>query len=145
MTLCEELYFEIRITGEKSEVQKFIAFLKSGGLDEFFEILPEYFDYEDDYHEASPAKEVSVIFSNDDCGIPIDEFDTDEFLEAFCKRTSKLYLRGVLYDVDEDEYEFISMTGDSYYVNAKRGMNFGDDSDDDDDDDENYEKKYYGG
>ncbi len=129
MTLCEELYFDITLTGAKSELKKFITFLKSGELDEFFEILPEYFDYDDDYATASPDKEVSIIFSNDDCGIEIDEFDTDEFLEVFCKAAKFITAKGVLYDIDDEEYEFISAQGDSYYVNAKRSIIYNDELD----------------
>ena len=35
MTLCEELFFEIKLCGEKKELKKFIEFLKSGELDDF--------------------------------------------------------------------------------------------------------------
>lgn len=129
MTLCEELYFDITLTGSKAELKKFVTFLKSGELDDFFEITSDYFDYDDDYATADPTKEVSVIFSNDDYGIEIDEFDTDEFLEVFCKAAKPLTVKGVLYDVDEEEYEFISSAGDSYYINAKRSIRFNDELD----------------
>ena len=129
MTLCEELYFDITLTGKKSELKKFVTFLKSGELDEFFEISSEYFDYDDDYATAVPNQEVSVIFSNDDYGIEIDEFDTDEFLEVFCKAAKAITAKGVLYDIDDEEYEFISAEGDSYYVNAKRSIKYNDELD----------------
>ena len=129
MTLCEELYFDITFRGAKSELKKFVTFLKSGELDDFFEILPEYFDYDDDYATAEPDREVSIIFSNDDYGIEIDEFDTDEFLEVFCKAAKAIDIKGVLYDIDDEEYEFISAMGDSYYVNAKRSIKFNDELD----------------
>ena len=38
MTLWDELYFEITLHGAKSELKKFVNFLKSGELDDFFEI-----------------------------------------------------------------------------------------------------------
>ena len=37
MTLCEELFFEITVSGTKSELKKLVSFLESGGLDDFFE------------------------------------------------------------------------------------------------------------
>ena len=120
MTLCEELYFDITLQGTKSELKKFASFLKSGELDEFFEISSEYISYEDDYEKGDLNSQATIIFSNDDYGIEIDEFDTDEFLEVFCKAAKSLFVQGVLYDADDEEYEFESAAGDSYYINAKR-------------------------
>ena len=51
MTLCEELYFEITLTGTKSELKKFVSFLKSGELDDFFEITSDYINYDDEYDD----------------------------------------------------------------------------------------------
>ena len=129
MTLCEELYFEINLTGTKSELKKFVSYLKSGELDEFFEITSDYINYDDEYATATDDKETTVIFSNDDYGIEIDEFDTDEFLEIFCKAAKALDVEGRLFDIDDEEYEFVSAKGDSYYVNAKRIMMFNEDED----------------
>jgi hypothetical protein len=138
MTLCEELYFEITLTGAKSDLKKFVSFLKSGELDDFFEITSDYINYEDNYENAAPDTETSIIFSNDDYGIEIDEFDTDEFLEVFCKAAKAIRVQGVLYDIDEEEYEFVSAQGDSYYVNAKRSLRFNDELDE-----EAYEESRY--
>jgi len=129
MTLCEELYFEITLTGAKSELKKIVSFLRSGELDEFFEISSEYISYDDEYDTTPPEGETSVIFSNDDYGIEIDEFDTDEFLEVLCKAAKSLDVRGTLYDIDDEEYSFISEKGDSYYLNAKRTSMFNDELD----------------
>ena len=129
MTLCEELYFEITLTGEKAELKKLVSFLKSGELDDFFEVASDYIHYDDEYEDADSDKETSIIFSNDDYGIEIDEFDTDEFLEVFCKAAKALDVKGSLFDVDEEEYEFVSAKGDSYYVNAKRSTRFNDELD----------------
>ena len=129
MTLCEELYFEINLTGTKSELKKFVSYLKSGELDEFFEITSDYINYDDEYATATDDKETTVIFSNDDYGIEIDEFDTDEFLEIFCKAAKALDVEGRLFDIDDEEYEFVSAKGDSYYVNAKRTARFNDELD----------------
>jgi hypothetical protein len=140
MRLYDELYFEIRATGAKSEIKKFVSYLKSGELDEFFEFSTDYISYDDEYAEASDSAEVNVIISNDDYGIEIDEFDTDEFLEIICKAGRRLYLKGQIFDADNDEYSFISNTGDSYYINALLVNNFNEDEDkpheDEDDEDE---------
>ena len=76
-----------------------------------------------------PDQETSVILSNDDYGIEIDEFDTDEFLEVFCKAAKALDVEGRLFDIDDEEYEFTSAKGDSYYLNAKRTIKFNDELD----------------
>lgn len=129
MTLCEELYFEITLTGTKSELKKFVSYLKSGELDDFFEVTSDYIHYDDEFEAADADKEVSFIFSNDDYGIEIDEFDTDEFLEVFCKAAKSIEAEGRLFDIDDEEYEFISAKGDSYYLNAKRSVKFNDELD----------------
>jgi hypothetical protein len=129
MTLCEELYFEITLTGAKTDLKKFISYLKSGELDDFFEFTSDYISYDDEYEGAGPNQETSVILSNDDYGIEIDEFDTDEFLEVFCKAAKALDVEGRLFDIDDEEYEFTSAKGDSYYLNAKRTIKFNDELD----------------
>ncbi len=129
MTLCEELYFEITLSGTKSELKKFVSYLKSGELDEFFEISNDYINYDDEFEGALPEQETSIILSNDDYGIEIDEFDTDEFLEVFCRAAKALDIEGRLFDIDDEEYEFVSEKGDSYYLNAKRTKKFNDELD----------------
>ena len=129
MTLCEELYFEITLTGTKSELKKFVSFLKSGELDDFFEVTSDYINYDDEFEGALPEQETSIIFSNDDMGIEIDEFDTDEFLDVFCRAARALDVNGQLYSIDDDEYRFISEAGDSYYVNADKIDRFNEDDD----------------
>lgn len=129
MTFCEELYFEITLTGTKSEIKKFVSYLKSGELDDFFEISPEYINYDDEYESKGNDEETSVIFSNDDWGIEIDEFDSEEFLEVFCKAAKALDVEGRLFDIDDEEYAFVSAAGDSYYLNAKKTGRFNDELD----------------
>ncbi|MBQ7343610.1 MAG: hypothetical protein IJW53_02460 [Clostridia bacterium] len=129
MTLCEELYFEITLTGAKTDLKRFISYLKSGELDDFFEFTSDYISYDDEYEGADPEQETSVTLSNDDYGIEIDEFDTDEFLEVFCKAAKTLDVEGRLFDIDDEEYEFTSAKGDSYYLNAKRTIKFNDELD----------------
>ena len=139
MTLYDELYFEIRATGAKSEIDKFVNYLMSGELDEFFEFSDEYVNYDDDYEGASDSAEVTVIIANDDYGIDIDEFHTDEFLEILCKAGRRLYLKGQIYDADNEEYSFVSEVGNSYYINALLIDDFNEDEDkpiEDDGDDE---------
>lgn len=140
MTLYEELYFEIRATGAKSEINNFINYLKSGEIDEFFEFSSDYINYDDDYVTADANAEVTVIISNDDYGIEIDEFYTDEFLEVICKAGKRLYLKGQLFDADNEEYSFVSEVGNSYYTNALLVSNFNEDEDkpieEDDEEDE---------
>ena len=128
MTLYDELYFDITLTGAKSELEKFVKFLKSGELDEFFEFSGEYISYDDDYNSGD-GKELTIVLSNEECGIEIDEFDTDEFLDVFCRASRALDVRGQLYDIDDEEYSFISEAGDSYYVNAKNIKSFNEDDD----------------
>ena len=142
MTLYDELYFEITATGPKSEIKNFVSYLKSGELDEFFEFSTDYINYDDEYATAGPDQEVSVVISNDDYGVEIDEFHTDEFLEVLCKAGRRLYLKGNLFDVDDEEYSFVSEKGDSYYTNALLVQNFNEDDDkphEDDDDDSDEE------
>ena len=129
MMLCEELYFEITLTGAKSEIRKVISFLKSGELDDFFEFHSEYVSYDDGFESAEADTVTSATISNDDCGIEIDEFDTDEFLEIFCRAAKELEVSGSLYDIDDDEYSFVSDKGDSYYVNSRNVNRFNEDDD----------------
>ncbi len=129
MTLCEELYFEITLKGPKADLKKFISFLRSGELDDFFEFSKEYINYDDDYADALDSEDTSILLSTDDCGIEIDEFDTDEFLEVFCRAAKNLSVHGQLYDIDDEEFSFISDIGDSYYVNSKKAVKFNEDDD----------------
>ena len=129
MIFCEELYFEITLTGTKSELKKFVSYLKTGELDDFFEFDPAFINYDDEYETASSDQETSIILSNDDVGIEIDEFDSDEFLEVFCKAAKTLYVEGRFFDIDDEDYEFISAAGDSYYVNARKNKRFNDELD----------------
>ena len=129
MTLYDEIYFEITLTGKKRELKKFSSFLEGGGLDDFFEMDSDYIDYDDDYASSSDEGDTYITFSNDDMGIEVDEFDTDEFLEVLCRAAKRLDVRGEIYDADDDEYRFISNEGDSYYLNAKNISFFNDDLD----------------
>lgn len=136
MVLYEELYFEIKATGAKSDVKKLVSFLRSGELDDYFEFSSEYINLDDEYPDLTDSDETNVVISNDDYGIEIEEFDTDEFLEPLCRAAKNLYVSGHLYDIDDEEYSFISERGDSYYVNARSVNKFNEDSDREEDDDD---------
>ena len=127
MTLCEELYFEITLTGTRPELKKFISFLRSGELDDFFEFSTEYINYDDTFNEVSDVEKTSIVLSTDDYGIEIDELDTDDFLELFCRAAKNLLVVGQLYDIDDEEYNFVSEEGDSYYVNSRDVKHFNQD------------------
>jgi hypothetical protein len=129
MTLCDELYFEITLSGTKADLRSFVSFLRSGELDEFFEVSTDYIDYDDGYADAQDGEESSLLFTNDDYGIEIEELDVDEFLEVFCRAAKALDVRGTLYDVDDEEFSFVSAEGDSYYLNAKKVGLFNDELD----------------
>ena len=129
MTLWDELYFEITLHGVKSELKKFASFLRSGELDDFFEITSDYIIYDDGYATAADEEETEIIFSNDDYGIEIEEFDTDEFLEILCKAAKNLDVYGSLFDCDDGEFRFTSSKGDSYYVNSRKAGVFNDELD----------------
>ena len=128
MILCEELYFEITLTGIKSELKKFISCLKSGELDDFFEFSSDYISYDDEYADAGDGDETSIVITNDDLGIEIDELDTDEFLDVFCRAARSLDVSGHIYDIDDEEYRFISHIGNAGFINAKN-IDFADELD----------------
>ena len=139
MTLWDELYFEITLHGAKSELKKFVSFLKSGELEDFFEISSDYIIYDDNYLSAEDSEETEVIFTNDDYGIEIDELDTDEFLEILCKASKNLDVYGTLSDGDDGEFQFTSAKGCSYYINSRKSIRFNDELDEvarDEEDDE---------
>ena len=129
MTFYDELYFEITLTGAKAEMKKFAGFLRSGELDDFFEASEDYINFDDGYDEALDTDEVSLVFTDDDCGVEIDEFDADEFLDVFCRAAKNLDVEGRFYDADDEEFSFVSAPGDAYYVNAKKIDRFNDELD----------------
>ena len=119
MKLYEEIYFEITLMGTKSDLAKFVSYIKSGELDEFIEIGNDFIFYDDNYATVGPNVDSKVTLCNDDYGIEMDEFDPDDFLEALCKAGKSLYIKGTLYDIDNEEYQFVSEEGNNYYVNAR--------------------------
>ena len=118
MKLYDELYFEITLEGTKSELKKFVKFLKSGELDEFFEISSDYIVYNDAFAATDEEAETDIIFTNDDLGIEISSFSPEDFLDTFCKGTRTLEVRGHLYDIEDEEYTFRSPKGDTSYFSG---------------------------
>ena len=129
MILHEELYFEITLKGEKSELNKFIKFLTSGELDEFFEIDGEYISYGDEYAAADDGDETDITFTNDDLGIEISKLDVEEFLDVFCHAAKKLDVVGHIYDINDEEYNFISAEGSADFKNLSKVDKFNDELD----------------
>ena len=129
MKLHEELYFEITVEGVKSDVSKFIDYVKSGELDDFFEFSSEYIVYDDNYAISSETTQVSVSLSNDNYGIEIDSFDPEEFLDALCSGGKNVTIHGNVFDIDDEEYRFISNAGSTSYVNSD-DIDFSDELDD---------------
>ena len=71
MTLYDELYFEITVKGEKSEIKKLVRFIKSGELEDFFEDAEEYINLDDNYDSAMDTDYSELVFSNDELGFLI--------------------------------------------------------------------------
>ena len=141
MTLYDELYFEITVSGRRAEIKKLVSFLESGEISDFFEFSREYVCYDDDFLTVSESEETSATISNDDYGIEIDEFDVDEFLEVLCRAGKALYISGQIFDISDEEYSFVSEAGSAYYLNAAAAKKFNEDADlegeeDEDDEDE---------
>ena len=129
MKLHEELYFEITAEGDKNELQKFISYITSGELDDYFEFTSDFIIYDDNFYSASVADAVSITLSNDDLGIEIEDFDPEEFLDMLCKGGKAISLWGHLYDIDDDEYRFNSPAGDPCYTNTAKIDKFNDELD----------------
>ena len=129
MTLYEELYFEITLQGTKNELKKFERYLRSGALDDYFEVQDDYICYDDSFATADESATCEMIFTNDDFGIEIDEFCPEDFLEEFCKAARALEVQGHLYDIEDEEFHFTSERGDPYFVNGRKARKFNDELD----------------
>ena len=128
MTLYEELYFDITLCGKKSDLKKFIDYIRSGELDDFFEIDPEYIVTDETYDNApiDCPDDVSISITNDDYAIEIEELDVYDFLDSFCRAARDLEVEGHFYDTDE-EYKFVSRRGSTRFENARRAGSFQED------------------
>ena len=116
MILHDEIYFEITLEGSMDALEKFESFALSGVFDDFFDVSDDYIIYED---SAGNEGKAVIVFTNDDFGIEIDRFDVEDFLDIFCKGAEALYVNGCIYDIDDEEYRFVSQEGDSSYTDAK--------------------------
>ena len=141
MILYEEIYFEITAKGAKSEIKKLAKFLVSGDLEDFFEITSDYINYADEFGAASDDEDVEMTFTNDDIGVEVDEFDPEEFLDTFCQAAKSLELVGHIYDINDEEYNFVSEAGSSDYRNSRNVNKFNDELDEAADDEETYEEE----
>jgi hypothetical protein len=129
MILSEEIYFEINFKGEKSEIKKLAKYLKSGELDDFFEVTSDYIIYGDNYAAAEDGADVDMTFTNDDLGIELDELDAEELAELISKAAKALEVSGHIYDINDEELSFRSEKGDSYFVNSRGTVRFNDELD----------------
>ena len=129
MRLHDELYFEITAEGSKSELERFMAYVSSGVLDDFFEVSEDYIIPDDEYASASDADKTSFVFSNDEYAVEIDSFDPEAFLEVFCKGGKSLYITGQLFDSDDTEFRFVSEEGDSAFTDTDKIDLFNDELD----------------
>ena len=129
MIFSESVCFEISANGANSDIKKLVNTLKSGAFEDFFEISDDMFSFDDDYETGAPDEHTSMLFSSDEFGVEVDEFDADEFLEMLCKAAKPLHLVGSFYNFDDEEYRFVSEAGDAYYVNADDISEFNDELD----------------
>ena len=125
MILHEEIYFDITLEGETSALKKFENYALSGVFDDFFEVDEDYLIYDD----ASSGGMGRLIFTNDDMGIEISRFNTEDFLELLCRGAKDLDVRGNLYDVEDEEFRFLSPIGDSDFSDADAVTIFNDELD----------------
>ena len=128
MILYDEVYFEITVSGAKSDVKKFVKYLKGGALDDFFEASGDFISYDDDFAVKGDEELCEMVFANDDFGIEVVKFETDDFLDIFCKESAGLDVSGHIYDINDDEYAFTSAKGSVDYRSA-RGERFNDELD----------------
>lgn len=119
MQLHDEIYFEITIEGRRANVEKFKDFLLSGEFDNFFEISSDYIIYSDNYNNASENEEVSLILANDDIGIEIDRLNPEDFIDVLCSGGRNVFIHGNIFDIDDEEYSFVSHIGDTSFTNTE--------------------------
>ena len=139
MILYDEVYFDITLSGTKTDLKKFAKYLKGGALDDIFEGAYDFISYDDTFSDGEDEDECEAFFSNDDFGLEIFKFDTEDFLDIFCKETAALEIRGHIYDINDDEYSFTSPKGSTCYNSGR--VKFNDELDaiaSDEDYDDNY-------
>lgn len=115
MILREEIYFDITFEGTKEAVAKVESFLLSGTLDDFFEITREHITYDNDLAAAGTCR---MIVANEDYGIETERFNPEKFLDILCPAAKDVSVTGSFYDVEDEEYRFVSLEGDRDYSDA---------------------------
>ena len=111
------MYFEINVEGDPNDVKKFLDFVLSGELGDFFEFTDDFIIKNDDFSEGSLSK-ASYTLANDDYGIEIESLNPEDFLDVLCSGAKNVYLHGHVYDIDDEEYAFVSEIGSSSYINS---------------------------
>lgn len=119
MKLHEELYFEITAEADKESIDKFASFVSSGALDDFFEFTSDYITYSDNYNSAGTFDKVSLTLANDDYGIEIETFNPEDFLDVLCSGARNVFIHGHLFDIDDEEYRFVSHAGSTSFINSE--------------------------
>ena len=115
MILREEIYFDITFEGAKSVLSKIESFLLSGAFDDYFEISREHITYDEDLAAAGTCR---MILSNEDYGIEMERFNPEKFLAILCPNAKDATVTGSFYDIDDEEYRFVSLEGDDGHSDA---------------------------
>ena len=115
MILREEIYFDIAIEGQRNVLEKIESFLLSGAFDDFFEISEDFITFEDDLSSTGACR---MIVANDDYGIELNRFNPEDFLDILCPNAKDAVVTGSFYDVEDEEYRFVSLEGDRGYSDA---------------------------
>ncbi len=142
MKLYDEIYFDITVSGNKGDIRRFAKFLTSGAFDDLFEITSDFLSYDDEYQTKGDDERAELVFANDDFGVELSSLDTDDFLDIFCKESASLDIRGQLYDINDEEYSFVSPLGSVDYSNARGNIKFNDELDELAEGDEYEEEEY---
>ena len=119
MRLHDEVYFEITVEGTRADVKRFESFVTSGEFDDFFEITSDYIIYSDNFNSASDFEKVSITIANDDIGISVDSLNPEDFLDLLCSASKNVFVHGNIFDIDDEEYRFVSHIGDTSYINTE--------------------------
>ena len=123
MILYDEVYFDITLSGAKADLKKFAKYIKGGALEDIFEEAQEYISYDDNFSDAEDEDECEMFFSNDELGLEIRKFNTEDFLDVFCKETARIEVSGHIYDINDDEYMFKSPKGSISFSSGKGKFN----------------------
>ena len=129
MKLYDELYFEINVTGRRSDLKKFKSFLVSGALEDFVEIDSDMIAYNDDYMNVDEETKTGFVLTTDDVGIEISSLDPELFLDELCRGAKDVELEGHLYDIEDEEYRFFSPEGEAAYYDSSKTEHFNDELD----------------